>query len=386
MLNSCSSQQNRRLQLCRGLLLTHAAAIGQHSPGAHALNKLGDYAQRGRPVAPDGVPFCSAALQLPETLHSVITSSTWAAESAEEHLTLCPLQRAVRKAAREGRTSRHDALAAMLAEREAAKDTEVVDNLRRLLKQGGGSGAGDAVSLLLALASWVHRRAGSTTRSGQAALVLSMRVEGPELCALGTADLLATRSNTHKACACAAAAEGHGEQNGRHTPHQNGHGEPQPGMNQKAGLDHEELQAIFKEAVPFRVAEQRLSNLIQSLLVAGCCGITPVLRFIPSAVLWGAFAGCFAPGLPVQRALWCILHLIALLLLQHCGDLRLSAGYFAYMSFASLPGSQFWDRLLLLATDPQQRQKQAHDKGHSFLRSVPFRCDLMLLLLQQLHC
>ncbi len=47
-----------------------------------------------------------------------------------------------------------------------------------------------------------------------------------------------------------------------------------------------------------------------------CAGITPGIKLIPSAVLWG---------------------------------------YFAYMAADSLPGSQFWDRILLLFTDPRKR-------------------------------
>ena len=50
-----------------------------------------------------------------------------------------------------------------------------------------------------------------------------------------------------------------------------------------------------------------------------------------------------------------------------------AAGYFAYMAFASLPGSQFWDRLLLLATEPKQRAKQSRDKGLTFMQTVPFK-------------
>jgi len=45
-------------------------------------------------------------------------------------------------------------------------------------------------------------------------------------------------------------------------------------------------------------------------------GATPGLKLIPSSVLWG---------------------------------------YFAYMAADSLPGSQFWDRLLLLFTDSRKR-------------------------------
>jgi HCO3- transporter family len=68
--------------------------------------------------------------------------------------------------------------------------------------------------------------------------------------------------------------------------------------------------------VPLNVKEQRLSNLVQALLVGGCIAATQLVRRIPKSVLWG---------------------------------------YFAYMAFESLPGSEFWDRLLLLATDRRKR-------------------------------
>ena len=55
-----------------------------------------------------------------------------------------------------------------------------------------------------------------------------------------------------------------------------------------------------------------MTGLLQSALVGACLGITPAIKLIPTAVLWG---------------------------------------YFAYMGLESLPGSQFWDRLLLLLTD-----------------------------------
>ena len=67
----------------------------------------------------------------------------------------------------------------------------------------------------------------------------------------------------------------------------------------KGQVNHEELEAIFKAAIPFRAAEQRLSNLIQSVLVVACCAITPVLKFIPEAVLWGCAARNPPHGLPV---------------------------------------------------------------------------------------
>lgn len=68
-------------------------------------------------------------------------------------------------------------------------------------------------------------------------------------------------------------------------------------------------------AIPVRVIEQRLSGLLQSLGVAVLLGITPAIRQIPTAVLWG---------------------------------------FFAFMALESLPGSQFWERLLLLLTDPKK--------------------------------
>ena len=60
------------------------------------------------------------------------------------------------------------------------------------------------------------------------------------------------------------------------------------------------------------------AGLLQSLLVAACLGLTPVLQRIPSAVLWG---------------------------------------YFAFMALESLKGSQFWERMLYLLTDPAKRYR-----------------------------
>lgn len=65
-----------------------------------------------------------------------------------------------------------------------------------------------------------------------------------------------------------------------------------------------------------------MTALLQSLMVGACLGITPAIKFIPTAVLWG---------------------------------------YFAYMAIESLEGSQFWDRLLLLVTDPRIRTRCAMD-------------------------
>ncbi|KAG6387935.1 hypothetical protein SASPL_153130 [Salvia splendens] len=68
--------------------------------------------------------------------------------------------------------------------------------------------------------------------------------------------------------------------------------------------------------LPVRVNEQRVSNLLQSLLVGLAICAMPVLKLIPASVLWG---------------------------------------YFAYMAIDSLPGNQFWERILLLFVPPGPR-------------------------------
>ena len=70
--------------------------------------------------------------------------------------------------------------------------------------------------------------------------------------------------------------------------------------------------------LPVRVNEQRVSNLLQSLLVAASVFAIPAIKKIPTSVLWG---------------------------------------YFAYMAIDSLPGNQFWERILLLLITPGRRYK-----------------------------
>lgn len=70
--------------------------------------------------------------------------------------------------------------------------------------------------------------------------------------------------------------------------------------------------------LPVRVNEQRLSNFSQSLLVGGSLLAMPTIKKIPTSVLWG---------------------------------------YFAYMAIDSLPGNQFWERMLLLFIAPGRRYK-----------------------------
>ena len=87
------------------------------------------------------------------------------------------------------------------------------------------------------------------------------------------------------------------------------------------------------DIVPIRVVETRGANLFQSLLIGACLGLTPAIRWIPTSLLWS---------------------------------------YFAFMAFESLPGSQLWERTLLLLTDPSRRHK-VYEKPHvAFLETVPF--------------
>ncbi|KAK6914964.1 Bicarbonate transporter-like, transmembrane domain [Dillenia turbinata] len=86
--------------------------------------------------------------------------------------------------------------------------------------------------------------------------------------------------------------------------------------------------------LPVRVNEQRVSNLLQSFLVAGSVFAMPVIKLIPTSILWG---------------------------------------YFAYMAIDSLPGNQFWERMLLLFVGPSRRYKVLESDHASFVELVPFK-------------
>lgn len=79
-----------------------------------------------------------------------------------------------------------------------------------------------------------------------------------------------------------------------------------------------DIEKEIDDLLPVEVKEQRVSNLLQSVMVGGCVGAMPFLKRIPTSVLWG---------------------------------------YFAYMAIESLPGNQFWERILLLFTAPSRRYK-----------------------------
>ncbi|XP_022849737.1 probable boron transporter 6 isoform X1 [Olea europaea var. sylvestris] len=95
--------------------------------------------------------------------------------------------------------------------------------------------------------------------------------------------------------------------------------------------------------LPVRVNEQRISNLLQSILVGLSVIAMPVIKMIPTSVLWG---------------------------------------YFAYMAIDSLPGNQFWERMLLLFIPPGRRFKVIEGLHASFVESVPFKYIFMFTLFQ----
>lgn len=97
------------------------------------------------------------------------------------------------------------------------------------------------------------------------------------------------------------------------------------------------------DLLPVEVKEQRLSNLLQALMVGGCVAAMPLLKKIPTAVLWG---------------------------------------YFAFMAIESLPGNQFWERILLLFTAPSRRYKVLEKYHATFVETVPFKTIATFTLFQ----
>lgn len=79
-----------------------------------------------------------------------------------------------------------------------------------------------------------------------------------------------------------------------------------------------DVQKEIDELLPIEVKEQRVSNILQSLMVGGCVAAMPFLKMIPTSVLWG---------------------------------------YFAFMAIENLPGNQFWERFLFIFTESSKRYK-----------------------------
>ncbi|KAJ4913721.1 putative boron transporter 7 [Raphanus sativus] len=105
-------------------------------------------------------------------------------------------------------------------------------------------------------------------------------------------------------------------------------------------------EVLIEDHLPVRVNEQRVSNLLQSILVGLLIFAAPLLRMIPTSVLWG---------------------------------------YFTYMAVDSLPGNQFWERLLLLFITPGRRFKVLEGLHASFTEKVPYKSIVMFTLFQLLY-
>ncbi|KAL7161666.1 hypothetical protein ACSBR2_042190 [Camellia fascicularis] len=97
------------------------------------------------------------------------------------------------------------------------------------------------------------------------------------------------------------------------------------------------------DLLPVEVKEQRLSNLLQASMVGGCVAAMPLLKKIPTSVLWG---------------------------------------YFAFMAIENLPGNQFWERILLLFTAPNRRYKVLEKYHATFVETVPFKAIAIFTLFQ----
>ncbi|XP_031282268.1 boron transporter 4-like [Pistacia vera] len=112
------------------------------------------------------------------------------------------------------------------------------------------------------------------------------------------------------------------------------------GENKKEKFDPEKHIDAY---LPVRVNEQRVTNLLQSLLVVAAVCAMPAIKQIPTSVLWG---------------------------------------YFAYMSIDSLPGNQFWERMLLLFITPSRQYKILESAHASFVESVPYKYIIIFTLFQ----
>ncbi|KAJ0111475.1 hypothetical protein Patl1_00826 [Pistacia atlantica] len=107
-----------------------------------------------------------------------------------------------------------------------------------------------------------------------------------------------------------------------------------------------DIEKEIDDLLPVEVKEQRLSNLLQAILVGACVAAMPVLKMIPTAVLWG---------------------------------------YFAFMAIESLPGNQFWERILLLFTAPSRRYKVLEEYHATFVETVPFKAIAVFTIFQTIY-
>ncbi|KOM44621.1 hypothetical protein LR48_Vigan05g222600 [Vigna angularis] len=112
------------------------------------------------------------------------------------------------------------------------------------------------------------------------------------------------------------------------------------GHDKKSKFDPEKHIDAY---LPIRVKEQRVSNLLQSIFVGASVFGMPVIKKIPTSVLWG---------------------------------------YFAYMAIDSLPGNQFWERILLLFVTPSRWHKLLEGDHASYVESVPYRYIVLFTVFQ----
>ncbi|GKV40569.1 hypothetical protein SLEP1_g48195 [Rubroshorea leprosula] len=104
-----------------------------------------------------------------------------------------------------------------------------------------------------------------------------------------------------------------------------------------------DIEKEIDDLLPVEVKEQRVSNLLQAIMVGGCVAAMPFLKKIPTSVLWG---------------------------------------YFAFMAIESLPGNQFWERILLLFTAPSRRYKILEEYHATFVETVPFKTIAIFTIFQ----
>ncbi|KAK7337566.1 hypothetical protein VNO77_18148 [Canavalia gladiata] len=107
-----------------------------------------------------------------------------------------------------------------------------------------------------------------------------------------------------------------------------------------------DVEKEIDDLLPVEVKEQRVSNLFQAIMVGGCVAAMPFLKKIPTSVLWG---------------------------------------YFAFMAIESLPGNQFWERILLLFTAPSRRYKVLEDYHATFVETVPFKTIATFTIFQTVY-
>ncbi|GLU05120.1 hypothetical protein SLE2022_222370 [Rubroshorea leprosula] len=104
-----------------------------------------------------------------------------------------------------------------------------------------------------------------------------------------------------------------------------------------------DVEKEIDDLLPVEVKEQRVSNLLQAIMVGACVAAMPFIKMIPTSVLWG---------------------------------------YFAFMAIESLPGNQFWERILLLFTAPSRRYKVLEDYHATFVETVPFKTIAVFTIFQ----